>query len=168
MIGRRIGGLKISMEDNIIQTISSPEEPRRARWTWGEKLLAAFLALVFLFVFYITLDANKYSAQVRVIEGEGRVGINPTTESLDFGDLSPGTSAIRRIEIKNDTKIPMYVMTAHFGSINDLMKLSKSFFILPANSGDKIEFTVYMPASAPKDETLTGRVFIFKIPVPWK
>ena len=134
----------------------------------GEKILAVVLVIVFLFVFYIALDANKYQATVHVIEGEGKVGVNPTTERLDFGDLSPGTSAIRRVDIENGTAIPMYVAVLNFGSINDLMKINKSSFTLSPDAKDVIEFTVYMPASAPIDATLTGRVFIFKIPRPWR
>lgn len=136
--------------------------------TIAEKLLAIILAVVFLFIFYIALDANKYSAQVIVIEGKGKVGVNPTTERLDFGDLSPGTSAVRRVDITNRTPVPVYVAVLRFGSINDLMKLNKSFFTLRARSSDKIEFTVYMPASAPIGDKLTGRIFIFKIPGPWR
>ena len=138
------------------------------RMTKSEKVLAILLIIVFLFVFYIALDANKYQAQVLVIEGEGKVGVNPTTERLDFGDLSPGTSAVRRVDIENGTGIPMYVAIARFGSINDLMKLNKSFFVLPAHTKDQIEFTTYMPASAPIGQKLTGRIFIFKIPGLWK
>src|SRR3990167_4316862 len=134
----------------------------------GEKILAVVLVIVFLFVFYIALDANKYQATVHVIEGEGKVGVNPTTERLDFGDLSPGTSAIRRVDIENGTSIPMYVAVVNLGSINDLMKINKSSFTLSPDAKDVIEFTVYMPASAPIDATLTGRVFIFKIPRPWR
>ena len=135
--------------------------------TKGEKILAIVLAVIFLFIFYIALDANKYQATVLVIEGEGRVGVNPTTERLDFGDLSPGTSAVRRVDIENGTGIPIYVAIVRFGSINDLMKMSKSSFVLQAGKDEQIEFTVYMPASAPIGEKLTGRVFIFKIPGPW-
>ena len=134
----------------------------------GEKILAVALVIVFLFVFYIALDANKYQATVHVIEGEGKVGVNPTTERLDFGDLSPGTSAIRRVDIENGTTISMYVAIVNFGSINDLMTINKSSFTLSPGKKDVIEFTVYMPASAPIDATLTGRVFIFKIPGPWR
>ena len=134
----------------------------------GEKILAVVLVIVFLFVFYIALDANKYQATVHVIAGEGKVGVNPTTERLDFGDLSPGTSAIRRVDIENGTAIPMYVAVVNLGSINDLMKINKSSFTLSPDAKDVIEFTVYMPASAPIDATLTGRVFIFKIPRPWR
>jgi len=137
------------------------------KMTTGEKILAIVLAVIFLFIFYIALDANKYTAQVLAIEGAGKVGVNPTTERLDFGDLSPGTSAVRRVEIENGTAIPMYVAVVRFGSINDLMKLDKSFFVVPARRADEVEFTVYMPASAPIGEKLTGRVFIFKIPGPW-
>ena len=147
------------------------DDVKRNFWqkmTIAEKLLAIILAVVFLFIFYIALDANKYSAQVIVIEGKGKVGVNPTTERLDFGDLSPGTSAVRRVDITNRTPVPVYVAVLRFGSINDLMKLNKSFFTLRARSSDKIEFTVYMPASAPIGDKLTGRIFIFKIPGPWR
>lgn len=144
------------------------ENKEKPKFTAFEKILAVLFGIIFLFVFYVTLDANKYEAQVRVIGEEGQVGVNPTTERLDFGDLSPGTSAVRRVEIQNGTSIPMYVAVIRFGSITDLMKLDKSFFTLPGHSEDKIEFTVYMPASAPVGEMLTGRVFVFKIPGPWR
>ena len=135
-----------------------------ARLSRGEKILAVVLGVIFLSLFYVTLDANKYSATVRAIAGEGKVGVNPTTEVLDFGDLSPGTSAIRRVDIQNQTPIPMYILIAHFGGINDLMKLDKNFFTVQARGSEKVEFTVYMPASAPIDQKLDGRVIIFKIP----
>ena len=132
-----------------------------------EKIVYAVALILFLVVFYITLDANKYAAQVHVIEGQGRVGVNPTTEKLDFGDLSPGTQTVRRVDIQNQTPVPMYVAIVRFGSITDLMKLDKNFFVLPGRAGTKLEFTVYMPASAQIDATMTGRVFLFKIPGPW-
>ncbi len=135
------------------------------RMTKGEKILAIVLIIVFLGVFYIVLDANKYSAQVLVIEGEGRVGINPTTESLDFGDLSRGTSAIRRVGIENQTPIPMWIAVVRVGKISELMDLNKNYFTLSPRSADRIEFTVYMPASAQVGSKYTGRVFIFRIPI---
>jgi len=129
-----------------------------------EKTTLAVLIILFLAVFYVTLDANKYRATVHVIEGEGRVGVNPTTELLDFGDLSPGTSAVRRVDIQNGTFMPMYIAVMRSGNISELMKLDKNYFIVPPKSGAKIEFTVYMPASAPIDETMNGKVILFKIP----
>lgn len=154
------------MEDNTISTIPLPEKPERTGWTKGEKLLAFFLAIVVLAVFYITLDANKYRAEVRVVEGEGRVGVNPTTELLDFGDLSRGSSAVRRVNIANNTKIPMWIAIVRLGSITDLMRPDKNYFTLSAHSEETIEFTTYMPASGEIGSLYSGRVFIFRIPVP--
>lgn len=129
-----------------------------------EKLIAGLMVVVFLFVFYLTLDANKYAAQVLVIEGEGKVGVNPTAESLDFGDLSRGTAAVRRVSIENGTPVPMYIAIFKWGSISDLVKIDQNFFTLGAKESTKIEFTTYMPASAPIGEKYTGRVYLFKIP----
>src|SRR3989344_3840479 len=133
-----------------------------------EKILGVVGILVFLFVFYVVLDANKYRATVRVIAGAGRVGVNPTTELLDFGDLSPGTASVRRVNIVNGTPIPMYVAVFRIGGINQLMELDRNFFVLAPHEETRLEFTVYMPASAPIDDTLNGRVYLFKVPGPWK
>jgi len=133
-----------------------------------EKIVYGLVLAVFLVVFYITLDANKYAAQVHVIEGQGRVGVNPTTEKLDFGDLSPGTQTVRRVDIQNRTPVPVWIAIVRFGDITDLMKIDKNFFVLPGNAETKVEFTVYMPASATVDATMTGRVILFKIPGPWR
>ena len=154
------------MEDNIVSTILPPEKAEHKRWTWGEKALTGFLALVVLIVFYIALDANKYRAEVRVVEGEGRVGVNPTTELLDFGDLSRGSSAIRRVTIANNTGIPMWIAIARLGSITDLMRPDKNYFTLSAHTEETVEFTTYMPASGEIGAKYTGRVFIFRIPAP--
>lgn len=132
-----------------------------------EKILAGFSLLIFLFVFYVTLDANKYEAQVRVVEGEGRVGVNPTSERLDFGDLSRGTAAVRTVTVKNDTIIPFFVIVVRLGDISNLMKLDPNNFMLRQGKEEKIELTTYMPASAEIDRMYTGRVFVFKIPAPF-
>lgn len=129
-----------------------------------EKVLLVIFAVLFLFIFYVTLDANKYQATVRVIEGEGRVGINPTTERLDFGDLSPGTSAVRRVSVENGIFIPIYVAAFRLGGITDLMKQDKNFFVLKKGEKVELEFSVYMPASAKPEDVYGGRIFLFKIP----
>lgn len=134
--------------------------PLRAR----DKVLAGILIIIFLFIFYITLDANKYRAMVRVIEGEDRVGINPTSESLDFGDLSRGTAALRRVNLINGTPIPMFVIAIKTGGISDLMDINKNYFTLHPHEEIQMEFSVYIPASAQIDKNYTGRVYLFKIP----
>ncbi len=130
----------------------------------SDKIVAAVLLIIFLFLFYVVLDANKYRALVRVIEGESAVGVNPTSESLDFGDLARGTSAVRRVALKNGTPMPMFVAVWKVGSISDLMDLDKNFFKLRPHDSTKIEFSLYVPASGETGKKYTGRVFLFKIP----
>jgi len=130
----------------------------------SDKIIGVVLIIIFLFVFYIVLDANKYSAMVNVIEGEGKVGVNPTAESLDFGDLSRGTSAIRRVDLQNNTFMPVYVGILKLGSISDLVDISKNNFKLRPGDKTKIEFLTYIPASAELNRIYTGRVYLFKIP----
>lgn len=154
-------------EEETIERVDSGNERSERVSTW-RKIWVGIAAVAFLYLFYITLDANKYKATVLVVAGEGKVGINPTTEVLDFGDLSPGTQAVRRVQVENGTPIPMYVFAVRFGDVNDLMKLDKNYFVLPGNHTERIEFTVYMPASAPVGQRLNGRVYLFKVPGPWR
>jgi len=133
----------------------------------SEKVIGIILLIIFLLVFYVVLDANKYSMTVRVIAGEGRVGVNPTAELLDFGDLSRGTSALRRVDIQNGTPVPMWIAVMRVGRLSELMDLNKNYFVLKPRTGERIEFSVFMPASAEVDAVFTGRVFIFRIPIFW-
>ena len=135
-------------------------EPLKIR----EKIFALLLLFVFLFVFYVVLDANKYSAQVRVIAGEGRVGVNPTTESLDFGDLSRGATVVRRVNVQNGTFISVFVVVIKTGSIADLIDIDNNYFTLKQGEETKIEFTNFIPASAEVERVYDGRVYLFKIP----
>ncbi len=134
--------------------------------TW-EKIVGVVLIIIFLLVFYITLDANKFKATVHVVEGESVIGLNPTTEKLDFGDLSRGTSAVRRVELKNDIPLSTYVVMLKTGEISSLIDISKNFFLLKPREETKIEYSVYMPASAEIDKIYDGRVYLFKIPLIW-
>jgi len=153
------------MEEETFQ--EEYHEEKKGVWgglTKGEKFITLLLLFVFLFVFYVTLDANKYRATVLVIEGEGKIGVNPTDQALDFGDLSPGTSGIRRVEVANNTGISMYIISVELGDITDLMEVNKNFFTLPPKTTERLEYSVYMPASAPIGERLDGKVWLFKIP----
>ena len=130
----------------------------------SEKVLATVFVFIFLFVFYVTLDANKYVAQVRVVEGEGQVGVNPTTEALDFGDLSRGATVVRRVEIQNGTFMPVFVIVVKTGDIADLIKINKNYFELKQGGDIRIEFTNYIPASADVGRVYDGHIYLFKIP----
>lgn len=129
-----------------------------------KKLIYFILILILLFAFYVSIDANKYKAMVRVIEGEGKVGINPTDQALDFGDLSRGTSAVRKVTLENNSFLPIKVVTWRRGAIADLMDIDKSSFRLEKGAKETIEFTTYIPASAEIGKIYQGKVVIFRIP----
>lgn len=150
--------------DGTGETKMPKEEKIKKRMSKWDKILIAIFAVILIFILYIVLDANKYSAMVHVVEGEGKVGINPTTEALDFGDLSRGTSAVRQVTIENGTFVPMYIAVFKTGEIGGLMEIDDNFFTLRPREDVQIDFSVYMPASAEIDATYKGRVFLFKIP----
>ena len=139
-------------------------EPTKKRLSLIDKIILFILLLVFLFAFYVALDANKYKALVRVVAGSDKVGVNPTDQALDFGDLSRGTSAVRRVSIENGTSLPLYVFAVRTGDIRTLIKLDKNYFRLAPHTSDKMEFSIYMPASAEIDREYDGRVYLFKVP----
>lgn len=122
------------------------------------------VSLLVIFAIYLSVDANKFRATVHVVEGESVIGVNPTTESLDFGDLSRGSSAVRRITLKNNTFMPVYVKVVKLGGIADLIDVDKDKFKLAAKQEVTIEFSLFMPASATIDSTYSGRVMIFRMP----
>jgi|SRR3989338_9397236 len=156
-LGASVKGLGAKARGWIEKTAGAPMKTR-------EKVIGIIVIVIFFFAFYVTLDANKYSSLVRVIEGDGKVGVNPTADALDFGDLSRGTSAVRRVDIENGTPIPMYIAIIKTGRIGELTKIDKNYFTLGAHEKTKIEFTVYMPASAQIEDKYKGRVYLFKIP----
>ncbi len=137
----------------------------------SDKVIGIILVIIFLFVFYVVLDANKYKMQVVVIDGEGKVGVNPTTELLDFGDMSRGTESVRTVTLNNGTFMPVYVLVWQTGRLSEIVKVTDrnsgepaQAFKLKSDTEVKLEFGARMPASAAIGDKYTGRVFIFKIP----
>lgn len=127
---------------------------------WGVVVLILFVAAIQIAV------ADKYSAQVLVIAGEKKVGVNPTALKLDFGDLSADTTATRFITLNADG-MDTYILVWKFGSIAELIKINKNNFIISQGQTEKLEFSLYMPPSAPIDKKYSGYVWIFKIPKIW-
>ncbi len=124
------------------------------------------LALGGLLIFLIAVQivvADKYKATVLVIEGEKKVGVNPTDRVIDFGDLSRDTSAERVVSLKSGNR-PAYVYILKFGKIAELVKTDDASFVLGRNEEKKVSFSMYMPPSAPIGERMNGYVWIFKLP----
>ena len=131
-----------------------------------KKIVWGIVALIVMVAAVQVAVADKYEAQVLVIEGEGKVGVNPTAERLDFGDLSGDTSAVRYVTLQAGG-MDTYIAVWKFGSIAELIKLSENNFTMKKGDEKKLEFSVYMPLSAPVGEKYTGHIWIFKVPKVW-
>ena len=128
-----------------------------------KKIFYIILAIVVFFLAVQVLVADKYKAMVQVIDEEGRIGVNPTAENLDFGDLSGNTGATRYINIENNGEYKIFISVWKFGSISELIKISRNNFTLNSGEKERLAFEMYMPISADKDEYL-GWVWVFKLP----
>jgi hypothetical protein len=117
--------------------------------------------IIFIGVEFIS--AAKYKAVVVVTAQQGTVGINPLAESLDFGELSKGSSSSRFVTLKSEGKISTYIIVFITGEIKDLIEVDKNYFTLSGGEEQKIDFHLDVPVSADK-EKYQGRVFIFRLP----
>ena len=153
-----------SMEQKKKMDPFRPTEPRKKmsvgkKIVWGIVLVIVIVALVQFF------NAAKYSALVQVIK-EDRIGVNPTGNALDFGDLPRNKSAIRTVSLASNGSTATYIMVWKFGSISDLIKVDKNNFTLQPHTSTTLEFTAYIPNSA-NYQYYKGEVMIFQIPKIW-
>ena len=143
-----------------------PAEKTKKKMSLSKKIqLIVALAVIFIAAVQIGV-ADKYRAQVLVIEGEKKVGVNPTTARLDFGDLSADTAATRYINLQAGG-METYVYVFNFGPIAELIKLNENGFVINAGEEKRLELSLYMPPSAPVGEKYTGHTWIFKFPKFW-
>jgi len=133
--------------------------------------LKKFLKMAVLFVVFVVawfavvqyMAADKYEAVVRVVEEGGKIGVNPTAERLDYGDLPKGNASTRFVTIENNGSMGIYVMVIKYGGIAELIKVSRNNFVLDPEEKEKLELLLEMPISADKEE-YKGKVLIFKLP----
>jgi len=133
------------------------------RWSKVILWVAAVLVGILLVIQYI--NAAKYEALVQVIE-EDVVGVNPTGERLDYGDLPRDKSAVRMVTLKSEGDTGAYVIVWMRGELGNLMNVNKNFFTLEPKTEEKLEFSVYIPNSA-EFKYYYGKVVIFQIPKIW-
>jgi len=127
------------------------------------KIIWIIVGIIIFVVVVQIVAADKYSAQVQVVEEKGTIGVNPLAEKLDFGDLARELSAVRYVSMENNGKFPIYVMIVKFGGISDLIKISRNNFVLESGQKERLEFEVFVPVSA-ENKYYTGWVWIFKLP----
>ena len=112
------------------------------------------------------MAAERYAAVVNVIEGVDKVGVNPTTELLDFGDLSRETAQTRTVTLKNTGKMSKFIQVWKKGELAEIMTETKNNFELKPGEEYKLELTVKIPSSA-EYRKYQGSVVIFKWPKVW-
>ena len=155
-------------KDIPAETPATTETTKPKKKTSLVKKFIWLVVLILLFILAVQIvNADKYSATVLPIEGEKKVGVNPTAESLDFGDLSKDTSANRYVTLKSSSGRDTYVWIVEFGALAQLIKIDDNKFILKAGQEKKVEFSLYMPSSATVGKRMNGYVWIFKMPKIW-
>lgn len=125
-------------------------------------LLVALAAALWLGVVQV-LAADRYEATVVVVDETSRVGVNPTTEKLDFGDLSRDFSARRVVTVSNNGPIGVRVLVIKTGLIAELIEVDSANFRLKPGQSREISFSLRIPPSAPTGQ-LRGGVMVLKIP----
>lgn len=132
----------------------------------AKKVVTVIAFLVAILIIAQVINADKYKMTVHVVAEKGQIGVNPTTEKLDFGDLAKNASMVRYINVNNGGKYKVSVLVLKFGGISDLVKIQDSRFIVAGGETKRIRFEMFMPPSANKDQ-YRGWVLIFKIPLIW-
>ncbi len=142
------------------------EKIRKKKMTPKKFLKITVLFILFLIAWFAVvqyLAADKYEAVVKVMEKGEQIGVNPTTERLDYGDLPKGSASTRFVTIENSGNMDIYVLVLKFGEIAELIRVNRNNFVLESGEKEKLELSLEMPISADKEE-YTGKVLIFKLP----
>ena len=133
--------------------------------SWKSRIGWTIILVLVVLVLIQYFNAAKYSALVQVI-AEDKIGVNPTGERLDFGDLPRNKSAVRTVTLESKGNTGSYIIIWKYGAISDFINISKNYFTLSPHTTEKLEFTVHTPNSADY-KYYKGQVIIFQIPKIW-
>lgn len=169
-VGREKGANET--EESRGSLVNSKKIPRGMKKIQKNKMMPkrllkmAVLFIVFLLAWFVIVQyiaADKYEAVVRVVEEGGKIGVNPLTDRLDYGDLPKGNASTRFVTIENNGSMNIYVAIVKYGGIAELIEVSRNNFVLSSGEKEKLELLLEMPISANKEE-YKGKVVIFKLP----
>lgn len=159
------------LKPQSINDANSPSVLDKLKAQIGRKKLSVktfgwiLFAVVVLLLVVQYFNAARYDVLVNVIAAD-KVGVNPTGERLDFGDLPHDKSATRTINLESAGNTATYIMVWKFGEVSDLLKVDKNYFTLAPHSKQKLQFTIYVPNSA-QLKVYTGKIMVFRIPKLW-
>jgi len=128
-------------------------------------VILGVIAVVAVFAVVQIVNASKYDMVVNIVDGENRVGINPTPERLDFGDLSRNTRLARQVTVANGGGMESFVMVWKRGELSDLIRVDKNFCVVHPGEESEISFEAKIPASA-ETRKYEGKVWVFRVPKP--
>jgi hypothetical protein len=147
--------------DSVRQRLSFPRLTR-----WRLVAIGGIAAILFVWSGVAVSSTTMYSATV-LVTGEGGIGLPPPTDTLDFGDVSPGFNMSRKLTLTNDGHFDSYVAIIVTGGIRDFLSVDDAFFVLDKGEERTVEFKVRPPANA-GEKRYSGRVFIVRMPwTPW-
>ncbi len=129
-------------------------------------VILVIIAIIVVFAIVQVVNAAKYKMLVNVKEGENIIGVNPTAEALDFGDLSRNNGMTRYVELKSGGGTSVYVAAFNIGGISDLVKLDRNFFVLKPGETVKLAYEIQIPPSA-EVKKYSGYTVIFRLPKLW-
>lgn len=130
-----------------------------------KKILIGVGGLLVLMLAVQVVNAAKYRMVVNVVEGENIMGVNPTDEKLDFGDLSRNNRMRRQVVLQNGGGLSTYVLVLKAGPISHLVNVEPSFFVLEPGAEQKINFEIFIPPSA-ETKKYSGWTWVFRVPKP--
>ena len=128
-----------------------------------KKILIVIGVIIVVVLVVQIINAAKYKMLINVVEGENIMGINPLTESLDFGDLSRNNGMTRYVTLESGGGFSTYIIVWKFGNISHLVEVSKNFFTLKPGEEVKLAFEINIPPSA-EIKKYSGWVWIFRLP----
>lgn len=102
-------------------------------------------------------DVREFNATFKIGK---TIGFAVDSDKLNFGMSLPGGSTTRQVAISHDYKEPLKIKVIYSGSISEVLKPKKTFYLEP-NKKINLSFTAY--ANSDKDANYSGTVKIMFI-----
>jgi len=109
--------------------------------------IISLILLVFSLWLWISKPLEVEKLDVKFIIGKN-IGVNLNSSELNFGKITPGSSATRNVIIENRYKEPLKISVFANREISNFLTTSFNPIILPGEK-KKIPFTLIAPKNAP-------------------
>lgn len=110
-------------------------------------------------------EVTQYPSSVNVVENEGEdpeFGFDTSTVAVTFGQIPPGSTANRYIDVGNTKDIPVKITLETAGKIAPYITFDQNHFTLNAQETRQVKITV-APTELTKPGEYTGEITITSI-----